>query len=172
MCFVKKERRKIKMKKIFAVVLGTSMALASVSGAYAKDTESTDIKSAVSTQLSTKRADYIEMHGGSVKISDDSTVKYENEKAGSITTTRTRVNKQEISGEGEVVISSKDKTVYDNVKAPVILDVSVDINTPIVHGDSTDVTFEHESETDMKDVQAGIYLKKSYIYDKAIQLPD
>jgi hypothetical protein len=126
---------------------------------YAND----DISSTISTQINKKKDEYINMKGGKVELDSRSEVSYKDEVASSITTTTTNVNKQEVSGSGDVVIKTGRTTSYSNVKTPVIVDVNLDINTVLVDSDDVNVTVEKDSETNLDNVQA----KYVYQYDKS-----
>ncbi|MCD7904537.1 MAG: hypothetical protein LUG24_02960 [Clostridiales bacterium] len=125
----------------------------------------------IDSSLYSKDSSYIESLNGRVELSKETDIRIENETAGSVTTKKVTVNNQKISGSGEAVISNKTETEYKNVKTPVIVDLEIDINTPIVYGDDIDVTVENESETTFEDVEAAYIYKYGYSYNNVISLP-
>ena len=125
----------------------------------------------IDTQIYTKDIAYIEDIKGRVEFNTKSDIKVENENAGSITTKKININKQEIKGGGETVISNKKKTSYKNVKTRAIVDLDVEINTPIIHGENADVTIWSESETNFENIEADRIYKFDYYYNNPVRLP-
>ena len=125
----------------------------------------------IDTQIYTKDVAYIEDIKGRVEFNTKSDIKIENEKTGSVTTKKVNINKQEIKGGGETVISNKKKTSYKNIRSSAIIDLDVEINTPIIHGDDADVTIKSESETNFENIEADRIYKFNYYYNNPVRLP-
>lgn len=115
---------------------------------------------AVRTDTYSKDTSYIEEVTGNVEIGRKTSVLISDENARSVTTKNVKINKQRIDNCGKVTISDKTEEKYKNVKTPVLVTLNVDIDTPIVSGD-TDVSFEHEVTRETEDCNIG----RMYIYD-------
>ena len=125
----------------------------------------------IDVKVYTKDASYIENIKGKTEFNNKSDINIENENVGSITTKKININKQEIKGNGEIIISNDKKTSYENVKTNAIIDLDIEINTPIVHSETSDVTIKSKSETDFKNVDADKIYKFDYYYNNVIRLP-
>jgi len=154
------------IKKTFGAVIMGVMMTVSISSVFA-DTYVPNINA----QICTKDSSYIENINGKVECKNKSNISIENEKSGSVTAKKVNINKQEISGSGEVVISNNNKTDYKNVKAYTIIDLDLDINTPVIHNKDIDLTIENKSETNFENVEAGRIYKFNYTYNNPIKLP-
>ncbi|MCD8090607.1 MAG: hypothetical protein LUD81_08330 [Clostridiales bacterium] len=118
-----------------------------------------------------KNSSVVEDLKGKAEFNKKTNITVEDETGGSITTKKVSINTEKISGEGEVVISNKTDTEYKNVSSPVIVDLEIDINSPIIYGDDVDVSIENESETSFENTDAAYIYKYGYSYNNAVVLP-
>ncbi len=154
------------IKKSTGMLIAGVITVTSLSSVFADSYSSN-----TDTQVYTKDVSYVEDIKGKVEFNTKSDIKIENENTGSITTKKVNINKQEIKGGGETVISNKKKTSYKNVRASAIVDLDVEINTPIIHGENADVTIRSESETNFENIEADRIYKFDYYYNNPVRLP-
>lgn len=115
---------------------------------------------AVRTDTYSKDTSYIEEVTGNTEIGRKVSVLVSDEDARSVTTKNVKINKQRIDNGGKVTVSDKTEEKYKDVKTPVLVSLNVDIDTPIVSG-NTDVSFEHEVTRETEDCN----IDRMYIYD-------
>lgn len=141
---------------ILTVIAGSVTSFAETVSNITKDSSSIEISNGLAEIISQKKTEFKDEHSNSTLVS-----------------TQVNVNTQKINSDnGKILLETEQKTSYDNVTVPAIIDIKATVNAPIISGDedSSDLEIKDTKETNLNNTNAKYVKLYEFNYNKPYYL--